>query len=126
MKLKDIENPKLMGLTALNTLFKNWFPDGMSKEEGWVLWSIFSNNNRYLHIHSNKIINTGTFRWFGNYLSVLCNETSDYLDFYMSDLNLNYMPIDIIKRIHKIVDSEIEFIEDYWDDENNEIRELLE
>ena len=126
MKLKDIKNPKSMDLKGLTILFKYWFPNGITKEEGWVLWSIFNNNNRNLYLPSNEIIETGTFRWFGDFLSEICNEESDYIDFYMANGNLDFMDIEIIKKVHRIVNPEIELIEDYWDDENNEIRELLE
>jgi len=114
MILKDIKNREPMDLNDLEFLFKRWFPNGISKEEGWVLWSIFSNNNRWLHIPSNKIIETGTWRAFGGFLSGICNEKSDYMDYYMADYNLDYMDIEIIKRVHRIVQSEIELIEDYW------------
>ena len=126
MKLKDIRNPKSMDLKGLTNLFKKWFPNGISKEEGWILWSIFNNNNRDLYLPSNEIIETGTFRWFGSFLSEICNEESDYIDFYMANDNLDFMDIEIIKKVHRIVQHEIELIEDYWKDENNEILELLE
>ena len=121
MKLKDIENPEVMAINELNDLFRGWFPRGITKDEGFVLWSIFSNNNRWLYLPSNKIIETGTWRTFGIFLSKICNEKSDYLDFYMSDYNLDYIDLEIIKRIHRIVNPSIEHIEGYWDDENEEI-----
>ena len=126
MKLKDIGNPALMKLGELEQLFKEWFPNGVSKEEGWVLWTIFSNNNRWLHIPSNKIIETGTLRWFGEFLSGICNERSNYLDFYLSDYNLETVDMKIIKEIHRKVNPTIELIEDYFsNDENEEIRNHL-
>lgn len=117
MKLKDIENPQVMTINELNDLFKRWFPNGISKEEGYVLWSIFSNNNRYMHFPSRKIIETGTFRFFGGFLSHICNDVTDYLDFYMSDGTLDYIDVEIIKRVHRIVNPSIEHIEEYWDEE---------
>ena len=121
MKLKDIGNPTLMKLEELEQLFEEWFPDGVSKEEGWILWSIFSNNNRWLHVPSNKIIETGTLRWFGEFLSGICNEKSNYMDFYLSDYNLETIDMKIIKEIHRIVSPEIELIEDYFFTEENEM-----
>ena len=115
MKLKDIENPIPMTLEELKTLFRKWFPNGISKEEGWILWSIFSNNNRYLFKPNNKIIETGTWRAFGGFLSGICNEKSDYMDYYMADYNLDYIDVEIIKKVHRIVNQEVEFVEDYWE-----------
>ena len=126
MKLKDIENPKLMNLKELNNLFRKWFPDGISKEEGWVLHSIFSDNNRWLHLLTNKIIETGTMRFFSSFLSDMCNDILNYGSFSISSFHLDNMDLEPIKRVHRIIDSEIEYIEDYWDDENKEIRELFE
>lgn len=115
-----------MKLEELKQLFERWFPNGISKEDGWVLWSIFSNNNRWLHVPSNKIIETGTLRWFGSFLSNICNTKSDYMDFYLSDHNLETIDIEIVKEIHRIVNPEIELIEDYFfTDENEEIRNYL-
>ena len=126
MKLKDIGNPALMKLEELEQLFEEWFPNGVSKEEGWVLWTIFSNNNRWLHIPSNKIIETGTLRWFGEFLSGICNERSDYMDFYLSDYNLETVDMKIIKEIHQKISSTIELIEDYFvNDDNEKIRNRL-
>ena len=116
MKLKDIKNTEVMTIKELYDLFKRWFPDGISKEEGCILYSIFSNNNRYLYKPTNKIIETGTFRFFGDFLSKFCYEISDYLDFYMGDVNLDYIDVEIIKKVHRIVNSSIEYIEGYWND----------
>lgn len=126
MKLKEIENPVLMNEKELKQLFKEWFPDGISKKEGYVLWSIFSNNNRWLYVPSNAIIETGTLRWFGRFLSDICNEKSNYMDFYLSDYNLDTIDMKIIKKVHRKVNPTIELIEDYFfNDENEEIRNRL-
>jgi len=117
MKLKNIRNPEVMTIKELYDLFKRWFPNGISKEEGYVLWSIFSNNNRYMHFPSQKIIETGTFRFFGDFLSKICYDVTNYLDFYMSDGNLDCIDIEIIKSVHRIVNPMIEHIEGYWNDE---------
>lgn len=114
-----------MTIKELYDLFKRWFPNGISKEEGWILYSIFSNNNRYLYKPTNKIIETGTFRFFGGFLLKFCYEISDYLDFYMGDLNLDYMDVEVIKRVHRIVNSSIEHIEEYWDDESEKGEEWV-
>lgn len=121
MKLKDIRNPEIMTIKELYDLFKRWFPNGISKEEGYVLWSLFSNNNMNLHLPSNKLIQTGTWRKFGDFLSRICNDVTDYLDFYMSDINLDFMDVEIIKKVHRTINYETELIEDYWNDENNKI-----
>lgn len=120
MKIKNNQNRELMNEKELKDLFGRWFPNGISKEEGWVLWSIFSNNNRYLYIKTNEIIETGTFRWFANFLSKICNDKTSYIDFYMADYYLDFMDVETIKKVHRIVNPEIEFIEDYWEDGTSE------
>lgn len=125
MKLKDIENPKLMNLKELSNLFKNWFLDGITKEEGWVLYSIFSDNNRWLYLPTNQIIETGTIRFFSSFLSEMCYEKTNYGNFYMSSNHIDDMDLDVIKKVHRIVNPEIELIEDYWDKETYEIRKSL-
>lgn len=125
MKLKEIENPVLMRLNELKNLFMGWFPNGISKEEGWVLYSIFSDNYRWLHLPSNKIIETGTMRFFSFFLSEICNEETNYGNFYMSRHHIDNMNLETIKRVHKIIELEVEYIEDYWNEKNKKIREAL-
>ena len=125
MKLKEIKNRELMNLKELKELFEIWFPNGISREEGWVLYSIFSDNYRWLHLPSNKIIETGTMRFFSSFLSEICNEETNYGNFYMSRHHIDNMNLKPIKKVHRIIDFTIEYIEDYWNEENKEIREKL-
>lgn len=113
--LEEQDNYQEMEDTELVDLFKNkWNLANLTLKEGKVLWTIFSNNNRYLYKPSNKIIGTGSFRWFGCFISKYLIDKkypSDYLDFYCSCVPSN--DSDYI-RIWNIVEKDVIYLPDHF------------
>lgn len=111
MKLKDIENPKVMDLITLNNLFLKWFPNGFTKEEACVLYHIFV-NKYFLHLPSNKIIDAGGTS-FGTLLSQWGKDGGHWLWFHGNcEQKILNPKREIIEKIHKRIHPEIKLIDD--------------
>lgn len=118
MKLKDIENLSVMDNRNFSILIKQWFPNNFTGDEKCIVYNIFV-DKYFLHLPTNKIIDVGGIS-FGTFLIQLgeCNE--NWLWFHE---NCHQKIKDIkkknIKKVHKIVDCEIELIDD-----KNEIKNI--
>lgn len=111
MKPKEIKNLPIMDMEELRILFMKWFSDGFTGEEGCVLYNIFV-DEYFLHLPTQKIIDVGGTS-FGSYLSGFEKVDVNWLWFHENcHHKIKNIKKKDIKRIHKIVDCEIELIDD--------------
>ena len=99
-------------------LFTNWKFVNIDEETGRILWTIFSNNNRYLHLSTNKVIETGSWRWFASFIAENLLDSQyrvdgmDYCKFYCSWETKSSKRY---QEVWNVVKDEIKYIDDYWD-----------